>query len=252
MVYEKTGHIDRAIPAMRLAIEREPQSEQRRFEYGMLLTNAMAPAAAVIRLEESLRLFPDSSRLWFALGIARFKQNQNDEASEAFTRAFEMDRKFAVPLVYLGLTRVEKGAYVEAVKLYEQALAINGDLGVIDYLIANALTKDPSADTARIETHLLRAIRLEPDFAPARLNLAKLHLRANRLNEARIELERVIALDANLAEAHYQLGLVYSRLRRMDDAKASMARFKQLSDSEKEQAMKERKEIVDRLAKTRF
>ena len=48
-VYEKTGHIDRAIPAMRLALEREPQSEQRRFEYGMLLTNAMAPAAAVIR-----------------------------------------------------------------------------------------------------------------------------------------------------------------------------------------------------------
>jgi Flp pilus assembly protein TadD len=77
-------------------------------------------------------------------------------------------------------------------------------------------------------------------------------LRANRLNEARTELERVIALDANLAEAHYQLGLVYSRLRKMDDAKASMARFKQLSDSEKEQAMKERKEIVERLAKTIF
>jgi hypothetical protein len=38
----------------------------------------------------------------------------------------------------------------------------------------------------------------------------------------------------------------------MDDAKSSMARFKQLSDSEKEQAMKERKEIVDRLAKTLF
>ena len=98
----------------------------------------------------------------------------------------------------------------------------------------------------------MRAIRLEPNFTPARLNLAKLQLRANRLIEARTELERAIALDANLAEAHYQLGLVYSRLRRMDDAKASMARFKLISDSEKDQAMKERKEIVDRLAKTRF
>jgi Tfp pilus assembly protein PilF len=251
-VYEKTGHIDRAIPAMRLAIEREPQSEQRRFEYGMLLVNAMAPAAAAIRLDESLRLFPNSSRLWFAMGIARFKQNQNEEAAQALTRASELDRKFAAPLVYLGLTRAEKGAYVEAVKLYEQALAINGDLGVVHYLIANAGAKESSADTAKIEAHLLRAIRLEPNFAPARLNLAKLHLRANRLNEARDELERVIAMDANLAEAHYQLGLVYSRLRRSDDAKASMARFKQLSDSEKEQAIKERKEIVDRLAKTRF
>jgi Tfp pilus assembly protein PilF len=251
-VYEKTGHLEQAIPAMRLAIDREPQSEQRRFEYGMLLVNAMAPAAAVIRLEESLRLFPDSSRLWFALGIARFKQNQNEEAAQAFARASELDRKFAAPLVYLGLTRVEKGLYEEAVNLYEKALAINGDLGVVHYLIANAGAKESSADTAKLEAHLMRAIQLEPSFAPARLSLAKLHLRANRLNEARTELERVIALDANLAEAHYQLGLVYSRLRRINDAKASMARFKQLSDSEKEQAMKERKEIVDRLAKTRF
>jgi tetratricopeptide (TPR) repeat protein len=251
-VYEKTGHIEQAIPAMRLAIEREPQSEQRRFEYGMLLTNAMAPAAAVIRLEESLRLFPNSSRLWFALGIARFKQDQNGEAAQAFARASELDRKFAAPLVYLGMTRVENGQYAEAVKLYEQALAINDALGVVDYLIANALAKESSTDNARIEAHLLRAIRLEPSFAPARLSLAKLLMRANRLNEARIELERVIAMDANLAEAHYQLGLVYSRMRRTDDAKASMARFKQLSDSEKEQAMKERKEIIDRLSKTRF
>ncbi|HKQ77175.1 MAG TPA: tetratricopeptide repeat protein [Blastocatellia bacterium] len=251
-VYEKTGHIERAIPAMRLAIEREPQSEQRRFEYGMLLTNAMAPAAAVIRLEESLRLFPNSSRLWFALGIARFKQNQNEEAAQAFARAVELDRKFAAPLVYLGMTYVEKGQYEEAVNLYEQALAINSDLGIVDYLIANALTRESTADSARIESRLLRAIRSDPTFAPARLSLAKLHLRANRLNEARTELERVIALDANLAEAHYQLGLVYSRLRKMDDAKVSMARFKQLSDSEKEQAMKERKEIIDRLSKTRF
>jgi tetratricopeptide (TPR) repeat protein len=36
-VYEKSGHIDRAIPAMRLAIEREPQSEQRR-----LITNSVS------------------------------------------------------------------------------------------------------------------------------------------------------------------------------------------------------------------
>jgi tetratricopeptide (TPR) repeat protein len=251
-VYEKTGHIEQAIPAMRLAIEREPQSEQYRFAYGMLLTNALAPAAAVIRLEESLRHFPNSSRLWFALGIAHFKQDRNDEGARAFSRAIELDREFAAPLVYLGLTYIEKGCYGEAVNLYERALAIDSKLAIVDYLIADALAQQSSAESARIESHLLRAIQMEPSFARARLSMAKLHLRANRLNEAKTELERVIALDASLAEAHYQLGRVYSRLRKMDEANASMARFKQLSDSAKEQAMKERKEIVDRLAKTRF
>ncbi|HKX29437.1 MAG TPA: tetratricopeptide repeat protein [Blastocatellia bacterium] len=251
-IYEKTGHLEQAIPAMRLALERDPQSEQQHFAYGMLLTNAMAPAAAAIRLEESLRRFPDSSRLWFALGIAHFKQNQNPEATRAFSRAAELDPKFAAPLVYLGMTEVEKGAYEEALTHYQRALAIQSSLGIVNYLIADALTRQSAADPARIEAALQRTIQLEPSFAPARLALAKLQLRANRLEEARAELERVIALDPKAAEAHYQLGRLYSRLRKMDEARASMARFQELSETEKEQGLKERQQIIERLAKTRF
>ena len=60
-VYEKSGHMEHAIPAMRLAIQKDPQSEQYRFSYGMLLISALAPDAAVIRLKEALELFPNSS-----------------------------------------------------------------------------------------------------------------------------------------------------------------------------------------------
>ena len=78
-VYEQSGHPENAIPAMRLAIQRDPQSEKYRYAYGILLTNALAPAAAVIRLEEALKTFPDSARLWFALGLAHFKESKSDE-----------------------------------------------------------------------------------------------------------------------------------------------------------------------------
>jgi Tfp pilus assembly protein PilF len=37
-VYEASGHVENAIPAMRLAIERDPKNEAYRFRYGMLLT----------------------------------------------------------------------------------------------------------------------------------------------------------------------------------------------------------------------
>ena len=41
-VYEQSGHIENAIPAMRLAIQRDPKSEKYWFDYGVLLTNSNA------------------------------------------------------------------------------------------------------------------------------------------------------------------------------------------------------------------
>ena len=251
-VYEKSGHIENAIPAMRLAIQSDPQSETYRFAYGMLLTSALAPEAAVIRLKEALELFPKSSRLWLALGIAHFKASRNNEAAESLTRAVELDPKLAVAFAYLGMTYVEIGQYDAAISSYEHALAVNGKLGVVEFLIADVLLRQATTDSARIETHLARAVELEPSFAPARLALGKSYFRSNRLAEAARELEQVVKLEPNLAEAYYQLGRVYTRLKRTAEAQTTLATFKQLSSTQKEQALKDRKQIVDRLANVLF
>jgi Tfp pilus assembly protein PilF len=251
-VYEQGGHIENAITAMRLAIQRDPQSERYRFAYGILLTNAQAPAAAVIRLEESLKLFPASARLWFALGLAHFKQNKNSEAADALTRAIKLDPGYAPAYAYLAMTRVEIGRYEEAVRLYEQALKTDEKLGVVHYLIAEALLKQSPDETASIEWRLKRTIEMDPTFTPARLALGKLYFRTGRLTEAAAELERVIAAAPEQAEAYYQLGRVYGRLKRTAEANAALARFKSLSDAQKEQAQNEQREIVRRLANVRF
>jgi tetratricopeptide (TPR) repeat protein len=237
---------------MRLAIEREPQSENYRFTYGMMLANSLAPKAAVIRLEEAIQLFPRSARLWVALGIAQFKGGMNDLAATALRRAIELDPKFAPAFAYLGMTRVEVGDYDEAIKLYEQALAINEKLGVVDYLIADVLLRQTGADAARIEHHLERAVKQDPSFVPARLALGTSYARTNRLAEAAVELEQAIKLDPNLAGAYYQLGRVYTRLKRASEAQATLATFKRLSESQKEQEQNERREIVRRLSNVVF
>jgi tetratricopeptide (TPR) repeat protein len=206
----------------------------------------------VIRLKEALELFPKSSRLWLALGIAHFKAARNNEAAESLTRAVELDPKFAVAFAYLGMTYVEIGQYDAAIRSYEQALAVNGKLGVVDFLIADVLLREATADSARVEAHLARAVQLEPSFAPARLALGKSYFRSNRLAEAARELEQVVKLEPNLAEAYYQLGRVYTKLKRTAEAQTALATFKRLSSTQKEQALKDRKEIVDRLANVLF
>ena len=251
-VYEKSGHIENAIPAMRLAIQCEPQSETYRFTYGMLLTSVLAPEAAVIRLNEALQLFPKSARLWLALGIAHFKAGRNEEAAKTLSHAIELDSKFAPAFAYLGMTYVEVGRFDDGIKSYQQALTANEKLGVVNYLIADALQRQATAGAAQIETYLVRAVKLEPSFAPARLALGKLYFRSERLNDALTEFEQVIKLDPNLPETYYQLGRLYTRLKRSKDAQTTLQKFKQLSETQKETQQKERKEIVRRLADVRF
>jgi Tfp pilus assembly protein PilF len=250
-VYEQSGHVENAIPALRLAIERDPQSEKYRFDYAILLTNSNAPAAAVIRLEEALKSFPSGSRLWFALGFANFKLDKNEEAERALRKAVELDPKFAPALAYLGLLRARIGAYNEAITLYESALRSDPKLAVTHHLIADAILK-MNGDASVIEKHLRQSIELDPTFTPARLALGKLFMRSQRWAEAVVELEKVIKLDPNLNEAYYQLGLAYGRLKRPADAQATMATFKRLSDEEKKRDSDELHEVVKRLSNVRF
>ena len=251
-VYEQAGHVENAIPAMRLAIQRDPRSEKYRFGYGLLLVNAYAPAAAAIRLEEALKDFPDSSRLWFALGLAHFKLDKDAEATRALKRAAELDPKFGPPFAYLGMMRAKAGAYPEAVALYEDALRADPKLAPAHYLIAEALLKQTSADSARVESHLRRAVELDATFTPARLSLGRFYMRAERWDAAVAELEKAASLDPDVAEAHYQLGRAYVRLKRQQDAQAALATFKRLSETQKAREDTELREVVKRLANVRF
>jgi tetratricopeptide (TPR) repeat protein len=250
-VYEQSGHVENAIPAMRLAIQRDPQSEKYRFAYAVLLSNSNAPGAAVIRLEEALQTFPSSSRLWFALGFANFKLDKNEEAERALRKAVELDPKFAPAFAYLGLIRAKTGAYAEAITLYENALRADSKLAVVHHLIADAMLKQ-NADARVVETHLRQAVTMDPTFTPARLSLGKLFMRAQRWPEAIVELEQVVKVDPSVPEAYYQLGRAYGRLKRTTDAQTAMATFKRLSDAQKKREDEELREVVKRLSNVRF
>ncbi len=251
-VYEASGRVENAIPAMRRAIELDPRNEAYRFRYAMLLPDTDAPQAAVIRLKEALEEFPKSSKLWFAMGLAQFQDNKNKAAAEAFEHCLRLDPHLASAYAYLGMIEVDLGKSREAVNFYKKALTVEEKSAVTHYLMSEALEKLDPPDDAGTEKHLRRALALDPGFQRAHLALGKLFLRVNRFEDAARELEGVIQTDPKIAEAHYQLGRVYSRLKRKEAAQAAMAKFEQLSIEEKEQSERERREIVRRLADVRF
>ena len=251
-LYESINRVENAIPAMRLAVERDPHNEDYRFRYALMLIDTQAPKAAIIRLEEALPQFPRSLKLLFALGVAHLTAHQNDEAVRTFSRVIELDPKVAPALAYLGLAHAEQGRYPEALSFYERALAADEQAAAAHYLLADLLLKQASADQTRAETHLKRAVALDPSLVAARLALAKVHIRAERWAEAAGELEKIVGLDPNLAEAHYHLGRVYTRLKRADEAQGALSAFKRLSEAQKTQSQNERRDLVRRLAQVRF
>jgi Tfp pilus assembly protein PilF len=252
-VYEKDGHIENAIPAMRLAIAHDPKNEHYQLRYGLLLTDTKAPAAAVIRLQEAVREFPNSSRMWLALGIAQLNAREYPyDARKSFERALELDPHSVLALSYLGTTYAERGEYDEAVKLYERAIAADESLAVPYYLAADVIIKLPDADLTRAEQYLRRSVQLDPSFAAAFMALARLHVRAKRWAEAAVEFERAVQLSPKSAEAHYQLARVYTQLKRNADAQRELASFRQLKETQEQAAETERRDLVRRLANVRF
>lgn len=251
-VYEAGGYLENAIPAMRRAIAKEPKNDFYRSRYGLLLVNSKAPAAALVRIEEALKEFPDSASLWFALGIAQFDNNKIPEAGRAFEKALSIDAKLVPVLAYLGAVFVEQARYAEAVRIYEQAIALNAEVALLHYLLGDTLLKMTDVDDRRVEAALKRAAELDANLTSAHLTLGRLYVRQSRWTEAAASFERAAKLEPDRAETHYQLGRVYTRLKRIDESKATLERFKQLNESQKEQKEVSRRELVRRLANVRF
>ena len=249
-VYEADGHYENAIPAMRLALQRDPKNELYHFRYGLLLTDSHAPAAGILRLQEALKQFPKSTRLWLGLGIAQLTHGQNVEAENSFKRSLALDGKLVPALAYLGVTYAERGQYDKAIGFYEQAIALDPKVAALHYMVADTMSRMSNADTTRIEKYLKRATELDPNLAAAYLSWGKLYVRANRYSEAAPLLERAVSLDPELLEAHYQLSRVLVKLKRPDDANRELRIFKQLSTKQK--ARNEGREIARRLANVKF
>ena len=249
-VYQADGHFENAIPAMRLAVQRDPQNESYYFRYGLLLIDSHAPAAGIVRLQEALKQFPNSARLWLALGIAQLTYGQNAEAEDSFKRSYAINPKLPPALAYLAVTYGERGLYDKAIGLYEQAIALNSQSAALHYLIADTMLKTSNADTVRAEKHLKRATELDPTLASAYLTWGRLYVRQGRNSEAASLLQRAVSLQPELIEAHYQLSRVLIKLKRTEEANRELEIFKQLSA--KQTAQNEPREIARRLANVRF
>lgn len=252
-VYQTGGYFENAIPAMRLAIEKDPQNEFYLARYGLLLISAKAPAAAIIRLKEAAAQMPGSARLWLALGIAQLTEGGNQtEAQASFEQSLKIEPRSVPALAYLGTIYTEKADYNEAAKTYQRAIGIEQTNALLHYLLADTMLKMPESDQAIVEKHLQRAVTLDAKLASAHFALGKLYARAERWTDAAAEFRQTVDQAPNLAEAHYQLGRTLARLKQTAAANVEFEKYKKLNETQSAQKEIDRRELVRRLANVKF
>jgi tetratricopeptide (TPR) repeat protein len=122
----------------------------------------------------------------FARGLAEYKDGKYDKAAADFERALSSMQTNALALNFLGVCRLQQG---------------ETDAGLRD---------------------LQGGVRLDPNYVPARYNLALAQLDRGQGQDAVANLEQVIQSGAAPADSYYLLGLAYMRVSRWGQAEDAL------------------------------
>jgi tetratricopeptide (TPR) repeat protein len=112
-------------------------------------------------------------------------------------------------------------------KSFKRYLDLVPESGPANYYFAVALSREnETANAARIEILLRRAIHLDPNLAGAHLQLADLYADRHDDQDAVPEYEAAVRLHEDTGEAHYRLAMAYKRIGRTDLSAREMEIFK--------------------------
>jgi tetratricopeptide (TPR) repeat protein len=157
------------------------------------LNQAGAEAAAVgdlstaeARLLLAIEYNPSFTEAWVNLGLVELKRGNLDQASKHFRRARDLNGDLPTPHHGLGLTSERRGARLEAEGYYRAAL------------------------------------RVDPGFAPSRVNLARSLFARQQFDEARLEFLKLTQSSPNEVAGFSGLSETFAKLSRDAEAERTL------------------------------
>jgi len=225
-----------AVEEVQRAIHLDPRNEEYYIQLAQVFVDYNTPEAAILLLEPALKLFPNSPRIRYALGVACMKGGQANKAEQYLTESLQMNPRDTSSLralaeLYEGDRKSDKLMRVAETLtelpnlkhegLYYQAEALYN------------LYRDQPQYFVQIDDLLQRSIALESRFAPSYILLGKFLLERRAYSEAVQALQQGIALDPDSEGAYYNLAIAYGKLRENQKQAEAWAKFQLLSQQRK-------------------
>jgi len=159
---------------------------------------------------------PPTAAALNAAGVSALAQGDLETADAHLSLALEYSPRFVEALVNLGLVELERGNFTRARTLFERARRANPDMAQPHHALGILAEREHRPD--RASAHYYEALRVDPGFAVARDNLARLLFAGGFVEEALVQYQRLVALVPG--DPHAGAGLVEAlvRLHRYDEA----------------------------------
>jgi predicted Zn-dependent protease len=246
---EKSGGYVRAANEYQIAAHMDP-SEENILSWGsdLLAHRALQPAAEVF--QRGVQLYPRSTNLQIGLGMALYSSRQYQQAFQALCRAIDLNPSDLHPYLVLGNAYDISPLPSQAVTVHFARLAqLEPRNPKALYYYALSLWEARSAAvrarvSQEVETLLKSAVRLDPAFGEAHLQLGILYAEEGHYAREIAEYRAATRLDPRRADAHYRLAQALLRAGNRAAAQKELETFNRLHQQQAAEWEKQRKSII--------
>jgi superkiller protein 3 len=208
----KQGDAERAVVEIEKALDLDPKNEDYLLELSEVLVANNNAAAAVLLLEPAAKIFPDSARLWFSLGMCYLAADKLALAEAALKHSFELDPRLDLALVVLGQAYRDAALWNELSVIADKLLVANprNHLGYFYKAVVLSHSSD-DLPVEQTEALLRKSCELDATDPDPRYELAKLLIRDGHADQALQQLEAIISAHPTFRQAYFQLYRLYAR-----------------------------------------
>jgi tetratricopeptide (TPR) repeat protein len=181
---------------------------------------------AIPLLQSGIKVAPQRVDLHAALGESYFMSGKADKALEEFKILVQMDPS-ARSYTFMGLSYRHLGRFDEARKYFEEGLKRDPKNAACLFNIG--FIEERQGNTAAADEKLQQALRSNPNFSEALLELANIRSKNKKYAEAADLLRRYVKVARDPAPGYYKLAMQERSLHQMDAAQRDLEVFQTLS-----------------------
>ena len=223
-------------------------SEQNYFDWGseLLLHKAAQPAVEVFAKGASLH--PQSARMFAGLGAAQYAVRSYEDAARSLCKSSDLKPSESAPYLFLGqMEKTVNGPLSCAQEKLAQFAEQQPASADANYYYAISLIKREketrTGDLRTARTLLEKAVRLDPKYGAAYVELGALAFQRGDFALAIKNYQQAIAATPQLSEAHYRLSLAYKRAGDDAAAKREMDAYQSAEKAESAQADEQNRDL---------
>jgi tetratricopeptide (TPR) repeat protein len=181
---------------------------------------------AIPLLESGLQIAPKRADLRAALGESYFMSGKTEKAIEEFKALIALEPS-AGSYAFMGLSYRHLGRFDEAKRYFQEGLKL--DRRNASCIFNMGYIEERQGNQAAAETFFQEALKSNPDFSEALLELANLRIANKKFGDAAELLRRYVKVSRDPASGYYKLAMIERSLHQTEAAQRDLSVFQTLS-----------------------